>query len=161
MSIDLINNGDFISPDAGMYGVNYIQYYSTFTQGEKDVLQWVCSDNISLQSTDNGPTSYGYPDITFNNGTGNGIYLYQYISIENTATLSQTMTFTHTGSYTLSFLYCARPNYQLNNLQIYLNYKLLDVTTVSQSNCTIYLYISSINIRFLYSFFSRSRRLYY
>ena len=121
MSIDLINNGDFISPDANVYGSNYIQYYSTFQQGEKDVLQWVCTDNISLQSNDNGPTSFGYPDITFNNG--NGIYLYQYISIENTACISQTMTFTHTGTYNLSFLYCTRPNYQLNNLQIYLNYK--------------------------------------
>ena len=121
-----------------LFQSNYVQYYSTFQQAEKDVLQWVCSDNISLQSTDNGPTSFGYPDITLLNG--NGIYLYQYCSIENTASISQTMSFTHTGSYTLSFLYCGRPNYQLNNLQIYLNYKLLDEITVSQSNWTQYTY---------------------
>jgi hypothetical protein len=46
MSVDIITNGDFIIPDVGVYGVNYIQYYSTFTQGEKDILGWVCSDTF-------------------------------------------------------------------------------------------------------------------
>jgi len=120
---------------------NGVQYYSTFAQGEKDILNWNCTDNISLQNNDNGITSFGYPDITLTSYQG----LYQYCSIENTATLSQTMTFTHTGSYTLSFLYCARPNYQLNNLQIYLNYKLLDIITVSQINWTQYNYTFQIS----------------
>ena len=149
MSVDIITNGDFIIPDVSIYGSNYIQYYSTFTQGEKDILGWVCSDNISLQSTDNGATSFGYTDITLLNG--NGIYLYQYVSIENTASISQTMNFTKTGSYTLSFLYCARPNYQLNNLQIFLNYKLLDVITVSQSYWTQYNYTFQISTLGSYS----------
>lgn len=138
MSIDIITNGDFMSPNiTGFSGYsNGVQYYSTFAQGEKDILQWLASDNISLQNNDNGITSFGYPDITLTSYQG----LYQYCSIENTATLSQTMNFTRTGSYILSFLYCARPNYQLNNLQIFLNYKLLDVITVSQSNWTQYTY---------------------
>ena len=145
MSIDIITNGDFMSPNiTGFSGyADGVQYYSTFAQGEKDILNWNCTDNISLQNNDNGPTSFGYPDITLLNG--NDIYLYQYCSIENTASISQTMNFTKTGSYTLSFLYCERPNYQLNNLQIYLNYKLLDEITVSQSNWTQYNYTFQIS----------------
>jgi ACT domain-containing protein len=133
---NILQNGDFMSPDiTGFIPAPYqIQYYNTFVQGEKDVFVWIGSDSLSLQNNDNGITSFGYPDIKLENYAP----IYQYVSFENTSFLYQTINCTKTGIYNLYFLYVSRPNYPLNNIQIFLNKVLLDVITVPQANWTQY-----------------------
>ena len=52
-------NGDLFYPS-----INVIQYYSTFSQGQKDIFVWIGSDNLALENNDDGMTPSGYPDIT-------------------------------------------------------------------------------------------------
>ena len=134
---NILQNGDFMSPDiTGFIPAPYqIQYYNTFVQGEKDVFVWIGSEGLSLQNNDNGVTSFGYPDIKLENYAP----IYQYVSFENTSFLYQTINCTKTGIYNLYFLYVSRPNYPLNNIQIFLDKVLLDVITVSQANWTQYI----------------------
>ena len=139
---DKISNGDFFVPNIlGFQGeVGGIQYYDTFSEGQKDIFIWVGSDgDLSVENNDNGMTSSGYPDISLLNIQGaSGLNLYQYASFQNTACLYQSFNLTKIGVYNLSFLYVSRPNFVLNNLQIFLNDLLLDVISTPQTSWTEY-----------------------
>ena len=92
-----------------------------------------------MKNNDNGLTSFGYPDISLLGIQGaSGVNIYQYVSFENTACLYQSFNLTKIGKYTLSFLYVSRPNFVLNNLQIFFNNVLLDVISTPQTSWTEY-----------------------
>ena len=118
-----------------------IKYYSTFSQNQKDLLVWVGSDNLAVENNDNGQTPSGYPDITQQNLlSSEGINIFQYVSIENSESIQQTVNITKIGVYDLYFHYVERPTYSFNNLQIYFNNVLLDIVKTSQSSWTEYSY---------------------
>ena len=111
-------NGDFFYPNIDVNS-EVIKYYSTFSQSQKDLLVWVGSDNLVVENNDNGPTSSGYPDITLQNLlSSEGINIYQYVSIENSESIQQTVNITKIGLYELKFHYVARPqsSFLSNNL---------------------------------------------
>jgi len=86
-------------------------------------------------------TPSGYPDITLQNLlSSEGINIFQYVSIENSESIQQTVNITKIGVYELYFHYVARPTYSFNNLQIYFNNVLLDIVKTSQSSWTEYSY---------------------
>ena len=138
-------NGDFFYPNIDVDG-EVIKYYSNFSQLQKDRLVWIGSENLVVENNDNGPTSSGYPDITLQNlMSSEGINIYQYVSIENSESIQQTVNITKIGVYELYFHYVARPTYSFNNLQIYFNNVLLDIVKTSQSSWTEYSYSFPIN----------------
>jgi hypothetical protein len=150
---DIIQNGDFSYPTITAFDgtVNGIQKYNTFEQGEKDIFIWTGSDNLAVENNYNGVTPNAYPDITLLNIISNGGAIFQYVSFENTANIKQIINTTITGTYNLKFYYVSRPNYPLNNLQIFLNNELLDVITTTQANWTEYSYSFRISKTGIYT----------
>ena len=113
MSTSLIYNGNFSQPSIT---TNSYIYTTAFTQAQTNQLYWNSSANVALQ---NGITIFNFSDPSLINQT-------QFISIQNTGTISQSFTVTQLGTYTLYFFYCSRQGYSLNNVQIYLNGSLFD-----------------------------------
>ena len=78
-----------------------------------------------MENNDDGQTPSGYPDITLQNSmSSEGINIFQYVSIENSESIQQTVNITKISLYNIRFHYVARPTYSFNNLQIYFNSKL-------------------------------------
>lgn len=138
---NLIQNGDFSNPDfkttfdysAGQFlGTNnFIYYNDLINHTGNGIPYWnIFSNHVSIQ---NGVSVFGYPDastITSND---------QYISLQQTCSISQTVTITQAGIYSLSFYYVGRPRYYLNPTQILFNGNLIDILTTNQNNWTFYL----------------------
>jgi len=116
MSTNLIYNGNFLQPSIT---TNTYIYTTAFTQAQTNQLYWNSSANVALQ---NGITIFNFSDPSLINQT-------QFLSIQNTGSISQSFTITQLGTYTLYFFYCSRQGYSLNNMKIFLNGVLFDTIT--------------------------------
>ena len=111
---NIIYNSSFDTFDID---TNTSLYYIFFTEEQTNNFCWDCTGTyVSIQ---NGVTEFDYPDPM-------DIGMTQFVSIQNTATLQQTVNPTVNGTYQLSFNYASRNNFYLNQLQIYFGGNLID-----------------------------------
>ena len=148
---NLLQNGDFSNPDLGLIiivtdpfqpfqtGENSYLYYADMNTDQQAQFIWTCNNSISLQ---NGITSFNYPDPT----TFPIPNTSQFVGIQSGASIQQTVNITKTGKYILRFFYAPRPNYDLNQLQIYLGGNLIDTLTEFDTNNPWTEYVSIITI---------------
>ena len=114
---NLIINGDFstftIDPNTYMYDTD-------FTSDQTTLFYWsFTSPYLSLQ---NSVTDFQYPDPL-------GITT-QYLSLQTSASIQQTINIIIAGTYVISFYYCVRQSgFILNPIQIYFNNFLIDTIT--------------------------------
>ena len=107
---NLVLIGDFSSPAFYADGFNYYQDFSSTEHSDFSPWGTHTGDNTALL---NGNNAFGYPDPS-NNLINNS----QYVSLQQDASIYQTINIPQTGFYEISFYYTGRPDYDWNALQI-------------------------------------------
>ena len=130
---NLLSNGDFSAP---RLNTNDLKYVKNFTTTQLSQFIWTPTENINgYELLINGTglsnvigSNFHYPDAT-NVSSKN-----QFISIERSGGIKQTINITQTGIYALSFQYALNQGSNLNNLKILFNGSQVDTVTTSPLN---------------------------
>ena len=130
---NLLSNGNFSAP---LLNTNDLIYVSNFTTTQLSQFIWIPTENINgYELLINGTglanvigSNFHYPNCT-NVSSKN-----QFISIERSGGIKQTINITQTGIYALSFQYALNQGSNLNNLQILFNGTQVDTVTTSPLN---------------------------
>ena len=130
MSTNSIYNGDFNLP---------VRSTNSFIQ--------IFSQNADLYWSFIGMYVYiinGSSGLNHLNPSLIGLGYTQCLGMFGITSITQSFSITNTSSYKLTFYYCQRTGYPLNNLQIYLNSVLIDTITTTPTTGTWGLYSSYI-----------------
>jgi len=135
MSNNLLYNGNFSLPSIT---ANTFVDTSTFSTQQATDFYWLTNGDIPVTNLYNGLAGGIYPDPVL-------INVIQFLEIHNAAYIEQSFTVINTGAYRLNFYYAKRIDWNLNNVQIFINGVLIDTLTTNPTSWQTYTKLVDLN----------------